>query len=120
MIIKMTKDAVTSQRILYSLLLLTFDVVGVIMVGIVFLGASNANGEGAPIETAFVGFFRQLAYVMIVSLFFSSVALLLTRLFHRSLSRNNRVIKNIFWVHLGGMLAIFLFSYLYLWLKFTL
>jgi hypothetical protein len=114
----MTKDTLTFQRILYALLLAAFNVLGFIMVGLVFLGVSNANGEGAPIESAFIGFLRQLAYVIIVSLFFSLIALLLTRLFRNSLSRNNRFIKNIFWIHLGGMLAIFLLSYLYLWIKF--
>jgi hypothetical protein len=117
---QMTKDTLTSHRILYALLLVTFDVVGLIMVDVVFLGASNANGEGAPIESAFIGFLRQVAYVIIVSLFFSLIAFLLTRVFHYSLSKKNWLIKNVFWVHLGGMLAIFLLSYLYLWLTFAL
>jgi hypothetical protein len=116
----MIKNTLTSQRIFYALLLAALNVIGLIMVGIVFLGASNTNGEGAPIESAFIGFLRQLAYVVIVSLFFASVVFLLTRLFHNSRSRNNPFINNIFWVHLGGMLAVFFLSYLYLWLKSTL
>ena len=117
-IAQMTKDTLTFQRILFALLLAAFNVIGFITVGVVFLGASNTNGEGAPIESAFIGFLRQLAYVIIVSLFFSLIALLLTRLFRNSLSRKNPFIKNIFWIHLAGMLAIFLLSYLYLWIKF--
>ena len=117
-IAQMTKDTLTFQRILFALLLAAFNVVGFITVGVVFLSASNANGEGAPIESAFIGFLRQLAHVIIVSLFFSLIALLLTRLFRNSLSRKNPFIKNIFWIHLGGMLAIFFLSYLYLWIKF--
>lgn len=119
-IIKMTKDNYTSQRFLYAFLMAALNVVGLVMVGVVFLGASNANGEGAPVESAFIGFLRQLAYVMIVSLFFSSVAFLLTRFFRNSLSRSSQLIRNIFWVNMGGMLAVFLLSYLYLWLRFAL
>jgi hypothetical protein len=115
----MTKDTLTFQRILYGFLLAALNVIGLIMVGVVFLGASNANGEGAPIESAFIGFLRQLVYVVIVSLFFSLVAFLLTRLFRNSLSRNNLFVKKIFWVELGGMVAIFLVTYLYLWIKFA-
>lgn len=114
---QMTKDTVTFQRILYVFLLAALNVVGLIMVGVVFLGASNANGEGAPIESAFIVFLRQLIYVVIVSLFFSLVAFLLTRLFRNSISRNNRFLKKIFWVQLGGMIAIFLVAYLYLLIK---
>ena len=115
----MTKDTVTFQKILYFLLLAALNVVGVIMVGVVFLGASNANGEGAPIESAFVGFLRQLLHVIIIGLFFSLVAFLLTRLFRDSLSRTNLFVKKIFWVQFGAMVAIFLIAYLYLWIKFA-
>jgi hypothetical protein len=111
---------VTLQKVLYFFLLAALNVVGFIMVGVVFLGASNTNGEGAPIETGFIGFSRQFAYVVIVSLFLSFMAFLLTRLFRNSISQNNTFIRNIFWVQLGGMVAVFLLSYLYLWIKFVL
>jgi magnesium-transporting ATPase (P-type) len=116
----MAKDAKTIQRLLYVLLLTALNVVGLIMVGVVFLSASNANGEGAPIESSFIGFLRQFSYVIIISFFFSLIALMLTRLFPNSVYRNNPFIKNIFWVQLGGMVGIFLLSFLYLWLKFDL
>jgi hypothetical protein len=116
----MTKDTLTFQKILYVLLLAAFNIVGFVMIGVIFLTASNANGEGAPRESSFITFLRHLPYAIIVSLFFSSVAYLLTRLFQNSFSRNNRVIKNIFWIHLSGMLGIFLITYLYLWLRFAL
>jgi len=104
----------TFQRLLYTLLLAALNVFGLMMVGIVFLGASNANGEGAPVQSTFIIFLKQLSYVTIVSLFFSFVALLLTRLFRNCLPRNNPFIKNIFWLHLGGLIIIFILSYAYL------
>lgn len=115
----MFNNTLTFQKILYALLLAALNVFGLIMVGIVFLGASNANGEGAPIESAFMGFLKQLTYVITASLFFSLVTWLLTRLFRNSLPRNNPFIKNIFWIQIGGPTIIFLLSYMYLWIKFT-
>ena len=115
----MLDSASAPQRILYAVLLVALNVVGIILISIVFLGTSNANGEGAPMESEFKGFLRQLVYVIVVSLFFSLVTFTLTRLFRRSLPTNNPYLKNIFWIQLGGLIAIFLLTYLFLWIKFA-
>jgi magnesium-transporting ATPase (P-type) len=117
---QMRKDTLNIQRILYVLLLAALNVIAIIMVGVVFLSASNANGEGAPIQNAFIFFLRQLVYVVIISLFFSSIAFLLTRLFRNTVSRNNLFVNKIFWLEFSGMIAIFLIAYLYLLIKFAL
>jgi hypothetical protein len=116
----MTKYTPAFQRTLYFLLLAALNTVGFVMIGVIFLTASNANGEGAPRVSGFITFLRQIPYALVVSLFFSSVAYLLTLLFKNSFSGNNRVIKNIFWIHLAGMFGVFLLTYLYLWLRFAL
>ena len=115
----MSNNSLTFHKILFVLLLAAVNVGGLIMVGVVFLGASNANGEGAPMESAFMEFLRQLAYVVTVSLFFSFIAWFLTRLFRTHLSRNHPLIKNIFWIQLAGFIVTFLLSFLYLWIKFA-
>jgi hypothetical protein len=115
----MHNPILTPTKIIYAILLTALNVVGISLVGIVFLGASNANGEGAPKVSEFMGFLRQLTYAVSVSIFFSFMGWVLTRLFRKSLPRNNPFVRNIFWVQLGILIIIFLLSYLYLWIKFA-
>ena len=109
----------TPYKIIYCVLLVALNVISITLIGVVFLGASNANGEGAPVENEFITFLRHLVYIVIVSLLFSILTLLLTKAFRRYLPTNNHLIKNIFWIQLAGLISIFFIVYMYLWIRFA-
>jgi hypothetical protein len=110
----MSIAVMNTRRILYAVLLIILNVIGLVFVCVIFLGASNTNGEGAPIESETIGFLRMLTYVVAVSISFSFAAWILTRLFRRSLPNKNFFFEKIFWIQLGSLLTIFLFAFLYL------
>lgn len=109
----------TPYKIIYGLLLAVLNVIGVILVGVVFLSSSNTNGEGAMFENSFIMFMRQLLYVVLVSLLFSAFTLLLTKAFGKFLPADNVLLKKIFWIQLAGLIAVFLIADAYLWIRFA-
>jgi magnesium-transporting ATPase (P-type) len=108
------------QKIIFTAILTVINIVGAILIGIVFLGASNGNGEGAPLQSEFEGFVRRFIFVLIVSLFFSALSFGLAHSYRKFLPKNNFYIKNLFWIHLALSLLIFMIAYLYLSLRITI
>lgn len=89
------------------------------MIGVSFLGASNANKEGAPIRSETEAFFSLFIYSFIVSIIFSGLTYLLVKVFRH---RVNFVIwqnRRLLLVQFIFLISIFLLTYLYLALRFS-
>jgi hypothetical protein len=111
----MFKITVTHSKIFFVLLLIILNLVGSILISLIFLGSSNANGEGAPVQTAFMFVLRMFAYVLSVSVTISFIGFLLTRIFRAVLPFNKIYIRRIFWFELAFLLAIFFIPFLYIY-----
>lgn len=103
------------KKILFVFLLIALNIIGIILVSVIFLGSSNANGEGAPVQTKFNWFLRMFGYALSVSISISLIGFLLTLAFKSVLPLNKIYIKRLFWFELALLLTIFFIPYLYIY-----
>jgi hypothetical protein len=111
----MLNSIATHKKLLFTLFFILLNLVSVFFISLVFLGASNANGEGAPIQTELVGFGRMFIYAFTVSIIASFLAVLLTRIFTQASSFSKTLIRNIFWFELIILLFVFLSIFFYVY-----
>jgi hypothetical protein len=69
--------------LVYKSLLVLINALACFFFGLFFLGASNNNGEGAPMTTEQQALFKQAIYGLAVSLFFSIITFLLGIIFRK-------------------------------------
>ena len=112
---EMFKIKAKYKRVLFVFLLIALNLVGVFFVSIVFLGSSNANGEGAPKEAEFIYVLRMFTYVLSVSIIISFIGFLLTRIFKVVLPFDKIYIRRIFWFELAFLVASFIVPFLYIY-----
>lgn len=82
-------------KVIYKVLLVLVNVIACFFFGLFFLGASNNNGEGAPMITEKKFLFKQAVYGFAVSLFFSIVTLMLGIIFRKKMTFDWRYLKKL-------------------------
>ena len=111
----MIKIDVSYKRTLFIILLIALNIIGAMLISIIFLGSSNGNGEGGALETELNWFMRMFGYAISVSIFISVIGLLLTRAFKSVLPVSKIYIRRIFWFELALLLLIFFIPYVYIY-----
>lgn len=105
-------------KLVYKSLLVFINALACFFFGLFFLGASNNNGEGAPMITEQQVLFKQAVFGLTISLFFSVITLLIGIIFRKKLSFDWRYLKKLLSIQFILLIAIFtlisLFMYLHL------
>ncbi|PWG78246.1 hypothetical protein DDR33_23340 [Pararcticibacter amylolyticus] len=99
--------------------LAVINIIAFSLIGLSFLGASNANGEGSPIMTESGTFIKRSLLIVIISLAFAGLAFLVSFLFRNVIGIGKTGLKKIFFIELGAFIIIYLIVYSYLYLRFT-
>ena len=107
------------KKAFFLLLLLLINGFGIGLIGVIFLGASNANGEGAPLESDFVGFLKRLVFAAIVSFIFSLLSILVTWMFRKHIDYKIPKQKNVFLLQFALLITLFILIFLFLYVRFT-
>src|SRR3712207_5336023 len=98
----------TLKKVIFFLLLLIINTIAVTMIGVSFLGASNANGEGAPRRNETELFLSLFLYIIIVSIVFSSLTYLLAAFFRPSLDFIRWKNRKVLLVQFAFLISVFL------------
>src|SRR5687767_12643381 len=95
------------RRAFFLFLLLLLNGFGIGMIGLLFIGASNANGEGSPMQSEFTSFFKRLLFAAVVSFAFSLLAILLTWSFRNNIGCKLPKQKKFFSVQFTFLITVF-------------
>lgn len=109
----------TLKKALFLFLLLLLNGFGIGLIGLSFLGASNANGEGAPMESEFTSFLKRLLFAAVVSFAISLLSILLTSLFKNRIDYCLPKQNKVFLLQFTFLITVFLLIFLFLYIRFT-
>src|SRR2546429_662791 len=109
----------TLKKALFLFLLLLLNGFGIGMIGLIFLGASNANGEGAPMESELTYFLKRLLFAAVVSFAFSLLSILLTWLFRNRIDYRLPKQNKVFLLQFTFLITVFILIFLFLFIRFT-
>lgn len=104
-------------KLVYKSLLVLINALACFFFGLFFLGASNNNGEGAPIITEQQALFKQAIYGFGISLFFSIITFLLGVFFRKKMSFNWKYLARLFLTQFILLIAICSLISLFMYLK---
>lgn len=101
----------------YRSLLVLINALACFFLGMFFLGASNNNGEGAPMITEKQALFKQAIYGLEISLFFSIIAFFLGIIFRKKMSFDWKYLARLFLIQFILLIAIYTIISLFMYLK---
>jgi hypothetical protein len=104
-------------KLVYRSLLVLINALACFFFGLFFLGASNNNGEGAPMITEQQALFIQAIYGLGISLFFSIIAFLLGIIFRKKMSFNWKYLARLFLIQFILLITICTLISLFMYLK---
>jgi hypothetical protein len=104
-------------KLVYKSLVVLINAFAYFFFGLFFLGASNNNGEGAPIITEQQALFKQAVYGLGISLFFSIIAVLLGIIFRKKMSFDWKYLARLFLVQFILLVGICSLISLFMYLK---
>src|SRR4051812_39809373 len=107
------------KKALFLFLLIIINGFAIGMIGLMFLGASNANGEGAPMESELTSFLRRLLFAASVSFVFSLLSILLTSLFRNKIDYKLPKQNKVFLLQFTFLITAFILIFLFLYIRFT-
>src|SRR4051812_18370414 len=95
------------KKTFFLLLLFLINGFGIGLIGLLFLGASNGNGEGAPLESESVWFLKRLLFAVVVSFTCASLTFLITWLFRNKIDYKLPKQKNVFLLQFTFLVTVF-------------
>lgn len=114
----MTKPAI-NKLIIFYILMIAINIFGLGVLGISFLGSSNANGEGSPILTETESFLRHATFIAVLSLIFAGLTLLLSIIFRKIAGLNKVKLIKIFLIEFCSFIVIYFLVYGYIYIRYT-
>ncbi len=104
-------------KLAYKSLIILVNALACFFFGLFFLGASNNNGEGAPIITEQQTLFKQAVYGLGVSLFFSLITFMIGAIFRKKMSFGWKYLARLFIIQVIILIAIYTVISLFMYLK---
>ena len=107
------------HKIMFNILLGLINIFGLLLLAVIFLGASNFNGEGAPMISETEAFFRKTLYAFIISFFVAGLSFLLGLIYRNKLDSRPVNVRNLFLIELIVFMTIFFVVYFYQLIRFN-
>ncbi|TAE14709.1 MAG: hypothetical protein EAZ47_03730 [Bacteroidetes bacterium] len=104
-------------KLFYKILVVLNNLLACFFLGLFFLGASNNNGEGAPMITEQQALFKQAIYGIVVSLFFSAITFLLGVIFRKKMSSDWKYLTRAFLLQFFTLIIVYVVIGLFMYLK---
>lgn len=104
-------------KLIFNAFLILNNAFACFFLGLFFLGASNNNGEGAPIISELQVMFKQAIYGFVVSLFFSIITFLIATIFRKKMSFNWKDLIRYFYHQFILLIVIFSLISFFMYLK---
>lgn len=108
-----------STKIIYHILLVLINIIGLFFLGLIFLGTPNINEEALNHVSEGQALLKQFLYVFTVSITFSVLSLLLSFLFKRKLSLTPIYLKRLFLIQSISFILVYVIIYIYMSIRFS-
>ncbi len=105
-----------NTKAIYKVLLVIVNALACFFFGLFFLGASNNNGEGAPIITEQQALFNQAIYGLGVSLFFSVIVLIISTILRKQMYFTWKNLIRLFFIQFIFLLAVYALVSLFMYI----
>lgn len=102
-----------TARLIYYIIIVSINLFGLLIVSGSFFGASNANGEGSPMQTDLEAFLWHGTRLLVFSLIIAGGATLISYLYRKRMNFTTRNLKRIFSFEIFGFMTLFLVIYFY-------
>jgi len=106
------------KKALFLLLLFLINGFGLGIVGLTFILASNANGEGAPIESGTTSFLKNLLSIAVVSVVFSLLTIVVTLFFRNKVDYKIPSQKMVFLLQFSFLIIVWVLIFLFIYWRF--